>query len=155
MKVTINTDERFSETEITINCNRMNDDIEKLLSVIRMMDMKLIGKKDGQQFIIDTSQILYIESIDKRTFIYTQNDVFESNHRLYELKEKLSGMDFLQASKNCIFNLVRLQSLKSDLEQRLILTMEGDLKIIVSRQYSGAVKEKLREVCFSQNKRSL
>ena len=146
MKLVINTDEKFNETEITINCSRMNDEIEKLLAAIRMADMKLTGRKDGQQHIIDARHIIYIESTDKRTFLYTVTDVYESPYKLYELEEKLSGLDFLRASKNCLFNLVHIQSLKSDLEQRLTLTMEGGLKIIVSRQYSGVVKEKLEAI---------
>lgn len=143
MKITINTDERYSETEIILNCNRINDEVEKLIAVIKVFDMKFAGKKDGEQFYIDPSQIIYIESIDKRTFFYTLTDVYESPYRLYELEEKIINQNFLRASKNCLFNIIHIQSLKSDLEQRLQLTMTGKIKIIVSRQYSGAVKEKL------------
>ena len=143
MKLTINTDERVTETEIIINCNRMSDDIEKLIHTIRMLEMKFIGRKDGQQYFMDIANIIYIESTDKRTFFYTSTDVYESPFKLYELEEKLTGQNFLRASKNCLFNLNHIQALKSDLEQRLLLTMEGDIKIIVSRQYSSAVKAKL------------
>jgi DNA-binding LytR/AlgR family response regulator len=143
MKLTVNTGERYVETEITVNCSRMDGDIEKLLAAIRMFDMKFIGRKDGQQCFIDVANIIYIESTDKRSFFYTANDVYESPYRLYELEQKLSGQNFLRASKNCLFNIMHIQSLKSDLEQRLLLTMEGNIKIIVSRQYSSSVKEKL------------
>lgn len=143
MKLTINTDERFPETEIIVNCSHINDDIEKLLSAIRMFDTKITGKKDGHQCYIDIAQIIYIESTDKRTFFYTLTDVYESSYRLYELEEKLADNDFIRASKNCLVNINQIKSLKSNLEQRLILTMEKDIKIVVSRQYSGAVKQKL------------
>ena len=143
MKFTINANESYNETEIIINCNCVNEYIEKLISTIRMLDMKLLCRKDGQQHFIDLTQIIYIENVDKRTFIYTATDVYESHFRLIELEEKLAKLDFLRASKNCLFNIRHLHSLKSDLEQRLILTMEKDMKIIVSRQYSGAVKDKL------------
>ena len=143
MKLIINTDERYTETEITVNCNRMNDDVEKLLAAIRMFDMKLTGRKNGEQHIIDLKNVIYIESIDRRTFLYTTQDVYESSCKLYELEEKLKDRDFLRASKSCLFNPLHIQSLKSDLEQKLTLTMEGGIKIVVSRQYSGIVKEKL------------
>ena len=146
MKLTVNTHESYNETEIIVNCNCMNDYIEKLIAAIRMLDMKLLCRKDGQQHFVDLTQIIYIENVDKRTFLYTATDVYESHFRLIELEEKLAKLDFLRASKNCLFNIRHLHSLKSDLEQRLILTMERDIKIIVSRLYSGAVKEKL-EVC--------
>ncbi|MCL2265781.1 MAG: LytTR family transcriptional regulator DNA-binding domain-containing protein [Treponema sp.] len=143
MKLTINADERYNETEIIINCNCMNDYIEKLISAMRILDMKLPCLKDGQQHFIDIAQIIYIECVDKHTFLYTAAEVYESSFKLIELEEKLSKLDFLRASKNCLFNIRHLHSLKSDLEQKLLLTMENDIKISVSRQYSGAVKEKL------------
>jgi DNA-binding LytR/AlgR family response regulator len=143
MKLTINTHERYNETEIMVNCNSMNDYIEKLIGAIRMLDMRLICRKDEQQHFVDITQIIYIENIEKRTFLYTTTDVYESPFKLIELEEKLGKMDFLRASKNCLFNIRHLHSLKSDLEQRLMLTMAKGIQIIVSRQYSGAVKEKL------------
>ncbi|MCL2600759.1 MAG: LytTR family transcriptional regulator, partial [Treponema sp.] len=63
--------------------------------------------------------------------------------RLYELEEKLADRDFLRASKNCLFNINRIQSIEPDLDRRLILTMEKGIKLVVSRQYSAAVKQKL------------
>ena len=146
MKLIVNIQEQYTETEIIVNCNSMNESIEKFISTIKMFDMKLIGKKDGQQCFIDISNIIYIESTDKRTFLYTTKDVYESPLRLFELEEKLIERDFLRASKNCLFNINYIHSLKSDLEQRLILAMENDIKIIVSRQYSNIVKEKLEAI---------
>jgi DNA-binding LytR/AlgR family response regulator len=85
MKITINTDGKCTETEITVICSHISDDIEKLLAAIRMLDMKLTGIKDGRQCILDVADIMYIESTDKRTFLYTLTDVYESPLRLYEL----------------------------------------------------------------------
>jgi len=143
MKITINTDSRYTETEIVVNCNRVSDDIEKLLAALRMPELKLPGRKDGRQYFIEASQLMYIESTDKRTFMYTLNDIFESPFRLYELETKLPDSDFLRASKNCIFNINHVQSIEPDLDRRLILTMEKDIKLIVTRLYAAAVKHKL------------
>ncbi|MDR0442898.1 MAG: LytTR family transcriptional regulator DNA-binding domain-containing protein [Treponema sp.] len=143
MKITINTDGRHAETEIIVNCSRVNDDIEKLLAAIRMLDMKLTGRKDGRQYVLDAADIMYIESTDKRTFLYTVTDVYESAFKLYELEEKLKVSDFLRASKSCLFNISHIQSIEPDLDRRLILTMERGIKLMVSRQYSAEVKQKL------------
>ena len=143
MKININTDDRYAETEITINCSRMGDDIEKLLAAIRMLDLKLTGRKDSRQHILEAADIIYIESTDKRTFLYTLADVYESPFKLYELEAKLADRDFLRASKNCLFNVNHIESIEPDLDRRLILTMAKGLKLIVSRQYSAGVKQKL------------
>ena len=142
MKITINTSDQYIETEIIVNCDRLGDDIEKLLAAIRTLDMKVTACKDRQHYVIDTAEIIYIESTDKRTFLYTNTDVYESPLRLYELEEKLIGCNFLRASKNCLFNINHIQSIEPDLH-RLILTTAKGIKLIVSRQYAAAVKHKL------------
>jgi DNA-binding LytR/AlgR family response regulator len=143
MKISINTDEGCTETEITVVCNRMTDDIEKLLAAIRMLDMKLTGRKDKKQYVLEAADIIYIESTDRRTFLYTAADVYESPFRLYELEAKLADRDFLRASKTCLFNINHIQSIEPDLDRRIILTMPGGIKLMVSRQYSAIVKKKL------------
>lgn len=143
MKITISTDNQCAETEVIVKCNRMSDDIEKLIAAIRMLDMKLTGRKDGRQHILEAADVMYIESTDKRTFLYTSTGVYESPFRLYELGAKLGDKDFLRASKNCIFNFNYVKSIEPDFDRRLILTMEKDIKLMVSRQYSAEVKQRL------------
>ena len=143
MKINIQTFSNVQETEININCNQLTPEIERLVSLIRIMDMKFTGEKNGQIHILDISKILYIDTVDKRTFFYTKTDVYETSLRLYELEEQLSGTEFFRANKSCIVNFEQIQSLKSDLDGRILLTMSNDEKLYVSRQYSPYVKKKL------------
>ncbi len=105
--------------------------------------MKLTGRKDGRQYILEAADVIYIDSIDKRTFLYTSNGVYESSLKLYELEAKLADRDFIRANKNSLFNINHILSIMPDFDRRLILSMTGDIKLIVSRQYAAAVKEKL------------
>ena len=143
MKLTINADDHYTETEIIVNCNRMSDDMEKLLAAIRVFDMKITGRKDGREYVLELADLVYIESIDKRTFLYTLKDSYESPFRLYELEAKLVNLDFLRVSRNCLINVNHIQSIETEFNSRLILTMPRDIKLIVSRQYASGVKQKL------------
>lgn len=143
MKINIQTFSNVQETEINIICNQLIPEIERLVSLIRIMDMKFTGEKNGQIHILDISKILYIDTVDKKTFFYTKTDVYETSLRLYELEEQLSGTEFFRANKSCIVNFEQIQSLKSDLDGRILLTMSNNEKLYVSRQYSPYVKKKL------------
>ena len=143
MKITITTDSGCSETEINVKCTRLDDDIEKLLAALRMMDRKLTGYKEGKQYILDVRDVVYIDSVDKHTFLYASDGVFGSSFRLYELESKLSDCDFLRANKNSIFSMNHLISIEPDFDRRLILTLTGNIKLLVSRQYAVNVKERL------------
>lgn len=143
MKININIDKRIKETEITINCGQMNDELEKVIASLKALDFKLTGTKNNQTFLLDADDILYIDTIDRRTFLYTQADVYESALKLYELEELLAPGVFFRAGKSSIINFNKIKSLKSDIDGRLITTMENNEKLIVSRQYAAFVKTKL------------
>jgi len=143
MKIRINTNENIHETEIAITCNHLTPEIEKLLSMIRMMNKQITGIKDGETHIVDVHQVMYIESVDKKTFLYTLNGVYETNLKLYELEDQLSDVGFIRVSKYCIINLKDVTSLKADFDRRIRVTLNNDEKLLVSRQYADVFKKRL------------
>ncbi len=143
MKINIRTDNDVKDTEINITCNRLTPEIERLVSLIRVMDMQLTGEKNGHIHILDAGSILYMDTVDKKTFFYTKSEVYESALRLYELEQQLSGTEFFRANKSCIVNFAQIRALKSDLDGRILLTMSNNEKLYVSRQYAPLVKKKL------------
>lgn len=143
MKIHINEDSALLETEITINCNHISSDVERIISRLRVLDLKLTGKKDNQTFILDAANVLYIDTVDRKTFFYTKNEVYETDLRLYELEEQLASLDFIRANKSCIINFNQINSIKADIDGKLLVTMSNKEKLFVSRQYAQTVKTKL------------
>lgn len=143
MKITIYSDEKVSETEITISCNHLTPEIEKILSILRMMNQQLTGIQGEEIFLIDVNQILYFDTVDKKTFFYTDTEIYETPLKLYELETQLSNDGFFRSSKSCIINLKRIRSLRSELNRRIKITMENGEQLIVSRQYAESLKERL------------
>jgi len=143
LKIHINQQSDIAETEITINCRQINPEIEKIISLLRVMDLKLTGMKDNQTYILDAAKILYIDTVDKKTFFYTKTEIYETTLKLYELEEQLSINDFLRANKSCIINFNQIKSIKADLDGKLLVTMNNGEKLFISRQYAASFKEKL------------
>lgn len=143
MKLTINVNERYTEPEITVNCSKLDDEINKLISSIQLFDMKIAGRKDNREYTLEIGDIIYIESIDKRTVLYTLTDSYENPFKLYELEAKLEPKGFLRVSKNCLVNINFINSIETESNSRLILTMPRDIQLIVSRLYATEIKQKL------------
>lgn len=143
MKISISEDEKVKETQIAITCNHLTPEIEKIISMLRILDMKLTGNKDGETCLIDAAKVLYMESVDKKTFIYTEGAVYESQLKLYELEAQLAASGFFRASKSCIIHLKQIQSLKADLNRRIRVTMSNGEQLMVSRGYAEELKERL------------
>lgn len=143
LKITIHSDETIQETEINIYCREMTSDIEKAVAILRMMDRKLTGIYEGEIYLLDPDKVLYIDTADKKTFIYTENKIYDTNLKLYELEEQLSGVGFFRGGKSCIINLRHIESLRMDLERRIRVTMDNGEKLLVSRQYADELKRRL------------
>ena len=143
MKIVINENKSFAETEVIINCAETDDKILKMLAAIRAFDRKLTGTADGETRVLSSSEIIYIDTVDKKTFLYTAKDVYETPLRLYELEETLAPDDFIRISKSAIINFSHVQSLCPEMGGRLILTMSNGEKIFTSRQYAAVIKQKL------------
>ncbi|MBD5169215.1 MAG: LytTR family transcriptional regulator [Oscillibacter sp.] len=146
MKITLNQDPSFPETEVIINCPHADEDILRLVAMLRIYQKKLVGTLNGEQHLLDVKDILYIDTADKRTFLYTEKTVYESALRLYELEDSLRELDFLRAGRSAIVNFRRIKSIRPELGGRLVVTMDNGEQVYVSRQYAGEMKEKLREL---------
>lgn len=146
MKITLNQDPAFSETEVVINCRQADEDILYLVAMLRIHQKKLVGTLDGELHLLDTKDILYIDTADKRTFLYTGQAVYECALRLYELEEGLQGLDFLRVSRSAIVNFRRIRSIRPELGGRMLVTVDGGERLYVSRQYAADLKEKLHEL---------
>ncbi len=143
MKISINIDPGLAETEIVINCGSLTNEVESIIAAIRMADNQITVIKDGETHILDISKIAYIESVDRKTFVYTESDCYESKLKLYEMDGRLCGGNFLRISKSCIVRLKYIRSLKSEFDRRIRITLENGEQLIASRQYADELKKRL------------
>ena len=143
MQIHINIDDSATDTEISIKCSKLTPEIETLLATLRMLDSQMTVVKGGETFFVDVSDIYYIESVDRKTFVYTKSDVYESKLRLYEIEERLCAGGFFRAGKSCIIQIRYIRSLKTDIDRRIRVTLENGEMLMVSRQYSDELKHRL------------
>lgn len=143
LKISIDVNEKITDTEITISCNQLTPEIEKILATLRILNQQLMVFLGEETYLLDVSKIIYVESVERRTFVYTKETVYESKLKLYEMEERLCACGFFRASKSCLVQLRRIKSLKADLNRKIRLTLENGEQIMVSRQYAEELKEKL------------
>lgn len=56
---------------------------DKTIALLMTIDKKIIGFQRGKQYMINKDDIYYIELIDKKNFIYTKDECYESALWLY------------------------------------------------------------------------
>ena len=143
MKIEINVDDKIEETCISVSCRKLTPELEKMLAMLRILDKQLAATRDEETYLLDVSEIIYVEAIDRKTFVYTEDGVYEAGLRLYELEQQLEECGFCRVSKSCLIQLRAVRSLKSDINRRIRVTLDNGEVIIASRQYADGIKKRL------------
>ena len=143
MRVEIEQDASLKSPEITIRCPAIDEDILRIVAMLRVQDQKITGMLDGDWHLLDAKAILYFESVDEKTFVYSSAEVFSSDKKLYELEEQFKDSSFVRISKACILNIDHLDSVKVLINGRLEARLLNGEKLIINRHYVSAFKKKL------------
>lgn len=133
----------MKDTEISIACNQLTPDVDKIIATLRILNQQMLVTKENETYILDVSEIIYVESIDRKTFVYTKQEIYESKLKLYEMEEKLMECGFFRVSKSCLVQLKNIKSLKNDVDRKIRLTLQSGEQIMVSRQYAEEMKKRL------------
>lgn len=133
------------DIEVLIRYAGMNRDVEQLLSLIRSVDKQIKCASESSVKWINASNIFYVESVDKRTFVYCEKEVYRTESRLYKLIEELGPLGFVQISKSCILNISTLNSIKPLLNSRMEATLKNGERLFVTRKYLANIKFALLE----------
>lgn len=72
MVLKIEQDLTCNDIEILVRYAKLNKRVERLISLIESADLKIKCKGENSEHLISASDIFYIESVDKRTFVYLE-----------------------------------------------------------------------------------
>lgn len=145
MKLSIHQDEQFTETEVIINCAYVDTRLQRLTDYIRQYSFSLECELDGKLYQLPIEEINYIESVDSKTFLYTEECTYSSRQTLMSLEEKLKNMTFVRINKSCLLNVSYLKCVAPYANHRLKAELKNGEQLIISRNYVEALKDKLRK----------
>ena len=132
------------EDELILRYQSLTKEVERILSFMNTSQRKLIGLRGNTQVVIDISQILYIESVDRKNFVYTVNDVFQIEYSLTQMERILNTVNYFRCSKSMIINIDKIMELKSLASNRIDATLGNGEHIIISRTYASEFRKRLK-----------
>lgn len=143
MKISIQIEPMQKDTEIAITCNQLTPEIEKMIATLRILNQQMLVTKGDEVILLDVAKIIYVEAVERKMFVYTKENYYESKLKLYEMEERLMECGFFRVSKSCLVQIRNIKSLKNDINRKLRLTLESGEQIMVSRQYADDIKRRL------------
>lgn len=126
---------------ITLNVRQMTAKIARAIEILKSPD-DLTVYLDDQAIMLPIHAIFYAETIDQKTFIYAEKEVYRSRLKLYEVEEHLQSSDFLRISKQVIVSVKKIRSVAPAGEGRFAAKLINDEVVMISRQFVPAIKRR-------------
>ena len=140
-------EQHLKQQDITVLIKYAQPDrrVKRLADYAKLLDRTVQCTQEGCALAVNAADIFYAESMDKRTFVYTQDNVYRTGMRLYQLLEMLEPCGFVQMSKYCLVNLYHLDNIKTQANSRMTGTLSNKEKITINRKYISDIKTRLQE----------
>ena len=119
-------------------------DMNKLGEVLKYVQDKknnsrqIMIREDGEDIVIDISDIIYMESMDKNVRIVTSKGEYITRYNISDYEEELKNSGFLRTHRGYLISLSKVKKIvKSD------VVMDGDISLPVSRSNLKVLKDAL------------
>lgn len=143
MKLTLEQIKGASD-EIIIRYSEMSDELREIIEYVERKDRRLIGYQDGNQIMVSPSDVIYLESVDGTTYIYTENNVLKAGMSLMSAEDQYSDNGYFRCSKSMVINIYRIQQLKSMPGNRIDAKMDNGEHVVISRRYAKVLRSILK-----------
>ncbi|MDO9492356.1 LytTR family DNA-binding domain-containing protein [Acetobacterium sp.] len=141
MKIKLTQQKEQNEIEVEIKYCEMNNMVNHLVKRLENYCYHICGNDNGRIYKIDVDDIFYIESVDRKTFIYSTKQVFRTEKKLYQILEELKSHDFVQINKSVIVNINVLESMEMLANSRIQVTLQNGEKLNATRTYIPNIKK--------------
>lgn len=103
----------------------------------------LLGKVEYTFYKVHLKDIFYLESVDRKIYIYTEKKNYELNEKLYVLEETLAESGFVRISKSMLLNMNKIYSFVPTFSGNLEALLLNKEKVVISRRYVANLKKQL------------
>lgn len=102
----------------------------------------LTGKQDEDWMPVPIHEISYIESLQKKTWFYRDDEQFRANMTLKDLERKLPEY-FIRIHRSYILNIYYINKITRDLASNFVIELKSGVELPVSQSYSSNLRKSL------------
>lgn len=144
MKIKLESAE-LPETEVIIRGDVTSEEVRSLLQMLKKRNTgKMILYKEEEQYIVTADEIVFLEVNDNKVYAYTKTDTYEVKQKLYEVKELLNALAFVQINKSVIVNINCVKSIQAEFSGNYRLKLKNRKETLtISRKYFKEFKDRI------------
>lgn len=143
MKITVEQGP-VEENEVVLRCAALDDEMLRVLSLLRAEMQRLcVWDEERQLRLLPPGELVYAETVEDKTFVYTADAMYRTSLRLGELVSRFDALGIFRANKSTAANLRHIHSLESCGAGRIRAVLITGEQLIVSRRYAPLLRERL------------
>ena len=132
------------ENEVILRCAQLDDEMLRVLSILRSgMQKLLVWNEQRETLPLSVSKVVYCETVEEKTFVYTHDGIYQTALSLAELEDRWGDLGLFRAGKSSVVNLHEIQKLKNCGSGRIEALLTTGEKMIISRRYAPMLRERL------------
>lgn len=137
MKINEYMDAAIREDRIDYFYRKKTNEVREVLGLLKKYNHKLIGKTASSEVIFSLNEVYYFESVDKKTFVCLENEVLKIEATLSELEDAYYEYGFIRVNKSIVLNIYKINSLKPELNMKVIALLDNGEKVQINRSYKS------------------
>lgn len=139
MQIIIQSPKVGEDDSVTVSVRAITDKVSRAIDILKSPDDLTVHLED-ETFLLAISDVFYVESVEQKTFVYAEKEVYRSRLKLYEVEVHLLTGDFLRISKQVIVNVRKIRSVAPAGEGRFSAKLINGEMVMISRQFVPALK---------------
>ena len=127
---------------VTIEYPEYTESVKGLIKRIRSLDLSFSAFSDDRQIRIALSDVYYLETVDRKVFLYTLGDVYRLDASMTEIDKITEDSDLVRISRTCVMNTAHLTEIRQLKNSHLEAMLDNGERLIVSRKYLRDIKRR-------------
>lgn len=125
----------LKENYLELHYDNIDEETSAVITQIDLSFSHIGGICGGERVTVLAGDVFYFESVDRKTFAYTEKMTIELRKTLRELLEDFAGIGFVRISRSVIVNVRKIDHLRGDLNMRVMIFLKNKEQLVMNRSY--------------------
>lgn len=145
MKITLQKVDSGQE-EVIVRYHNMTSELSEAVRLLSGIGDRLSGTKgeEGRVYHFMPGEVFYFESVEGATYAYLEKETYRVREKLEELLCRYGEQGIVRCARTMAVNLYQVEWLKSQPGGRILAELVNGERILISRKYAQALRERLK-----------
>lgn len=137
---------RAGEEKIDIYYSEMTPAVKQIISIAKNDKPVLYGTEEEEKFLLEPEDIYYFDTVDRRTFAYTEKKTYQIAKTLSSLETELNPFGFIRINKSNLVNVYKIRRIRPEANMRISAILKNGEKLQINRGYKRTFEDYLNEI---------